>query len=86
MSIYALVRFPVNWWIIFCFFGWAISCMICTAFRGFAGLIVFRFILGAFEASISPCMMIIVSMWWTRREQPLRNWSVHLDLWLSRHS
>jgi hypothetical protein len=56
LSIYALVRFPVNRWITFCFFGWSISCMICAAFDNFAGLVVFRFILGAFESSISPCM------------------------------
>jgi MFS family permease len=37
-----------------------------------------RFILGAFEASIAPSMLIIVSMWWTRREQPLRN-----NIWYS---
>lgn len=73
VSIYALVKFPVNWWIVFCFFGWATSCMICAAFTSFTGLIIFRFVLGAFEASISPCMMLIVSQWWTRREQPLRN-------------
>jgi MFS family permease len=30
--------------------------MICAAFDNFAGLVVFRFILGAFESSISPCM------------------------------
>jgi MFS family permease len=48
------------------------------AFTEFAGLAVFRFILGAFEASISPSMLIVVSMWWTRREQPLRN-----NIWYS---
>jgi MFS family permease len=37
-----------------------------------------RFILGAFEASIAPSMLVIVAMWWTRREQPLRN-----NLWYS---
>ena len=63
LSIYALVRFPVNRWITFCFFGWAISCMICAAFDNFAGLLVFRFILGAFEASISPCMSTLSSTW-----------------------
>lgn len=47
--------------------------MISAAFTSFPGLLVFRMILGAFEASISPSMMIIVAMWWTRREQPLRN-------------
>jgi MFS family permease len=52
--------------------------MILAAFKSFPGLLVFRFVLGAFEASIAPTMMIIVSGWWTRREQPLRN-----NLWYS---
>ena len=73
VSVWALVRLPVNYWILACFFGWGASCMICAAFTSFPGLLVFRFILGACEASISPSMLIIVSMWWTRREQPLRN-------------
>jgi MFS family permease len=49
-----------------------------SAFTSFAGLAVFRFILGAFEASIAPSMLVMVSMWWTRREQPLRN-----NIWYS---
>ena len=28
LSIYALVKFRVNRWICFCFFGWGASCMI----------------------------------------------------------
>jgi MFS family permease len=78
LSVYALVRFPVNYWICFCFLGWGASCCIMAAFTSFPGLLVFRFILGAFEASIAPSMLIIVAMWWTRREQPLRN-----NIWYS---
>ncbi|WWC88220.1 uncharacterized protein L201_003125 [Kwoniella dendrophila CBS 6074] len=78
LSIYALVKFPVNYWICTCFFGWGASLCIMSAFKSFAGLAAFRFILGAFEASISPSMLVVVSMWWTRREQPLRN-----NLWYS---
>ncbi|RSH80114.1 hypothetical protein EHS25_007316 [Saitozyma podzolica] len=78
LSVYALVKFPVNRWICFCFFGWGASLCIMSAFTSFAGLAVWRFILGAFEASIAPSMLVIVSMWWTRREQPLRN-----NIWYS---
>lgn len=49
---YALVKFPVNYWVCFCFFGWGAACMISAAFTSFPGLLVFRFILGAFEASM----------------------------------
>jgi hypothetical protein len=48
--------------------------MICAAFDNFAGLVVFRFILGAFESSISPCM----STFFCRPE-------VQLELILSDH-
>lgn len=37
-----------------------------------------RFFLGAFEASIAPSMIIVTSMWWTRREQALRT-----NIWYS---
>ena len=49
-----------------------------SAMRSFAGIAVFRFIMGAFEASIAPSMLVVVAMWWTRREQPLRN-----NIWYS---
>ena len=78
LSVYALVVFPVNLWISFCFFCWGASLCIMTAFTSFAGLAAFRFILGGFEASIAPSMLVVVAMWWTRREQPLRN-----NIWYS---
>ncbi|KXJ87366.1 MFS transporter [Microdochium bolleyi] len=56
------------------------ACVICwgavlagtAAANNFAGLAACRFLLGAFEAAITPCFMMIVSMWYTRDEQPLR--------------
>ncbi|ORY33755.1 allantoate permease [Naematelia encephala] len=78
LSVYALVRFPVNIWISTCFFLWGTSLCIMTAMKSFAGLATMRFILGGFEASIAPSMLIVVAMWWTRREQPLRN-----NIWYS---
>ena len=38
------------------FFGWGASLCIMSAFTSFTGIAIFRFILGAFEASISPSM------------------------------
>jgi hypothetical protein len=40
----------------FQFFGWGSSLCIMSAFTSFTGIAIFRFILGAFEASISPSM------------------------------
>ncbi|KAJ1323285.1 MFS transporter ACS family allantoate permease [Microdochium nivale] len=56
------------------------ACVICwgsvlagtAAANNFAGLAACRFLLGTFESSITPCFMMIVSMWYTRDEQPLR--------------
>ncbi|WOO82425.1 putative transporter [Vanrija pseudolonga] len=78
LSVYALVRFPVDLWISGCFLAWGACLCIMTAMTNFTGLAIMRFFLGGFEASIAPSMLIVVSMWWTRREQPLRN-----NIWYS---
>lgn len=50
------------------------SALLCchVAAKNYAGILVLRFLLGMFEASISPAIMTIVSMFYTRSEQPLR--------------
>ena len=73
ISVYALVKVPVNIWICGCFTAWSIALILMTAMKGFAGLAVMRFLLGGFEASIAPSMLVVTSMWWTRREQVFRN-------------
>ncbi|KAL7420650.1 hypothetical protein Q5752_004601 [Cryptotrichosporon argae] len=78
LSVYALVRFPVNYWISGCFLAWGSSLCIMAGMKNFAGLAVMRFFLGGFEASIAPSMLILTAMYWTRREQPLRN-----NIWYS---
>ncbi|TIC89968.1 putative transporter [Colletotrichum higginsianum] len=55
--------FVVSW-------GTVLTCT--AASHSFAGLAVCRFLLGAFEAVITPCFMMIVSMWYTRAEAPMR--------------
>lgn len=53
-------------------FCWSIV-LICHIWaKNYAGLLVLRFILGMFEASISPSIMAIVSMFYKRSEQPTR--------------
>lgn len=48
VSVWALVKLPVNLWIGICFFGWGASCMILAACKNFASLLVMRFLLGKF--------------------------------------
>lgn len=51
---------------------WSILLCCHVAAKNYAGILVLRFLLGMFEASISPAIMMIVSMFYTRSEQPLR--------------
>lgn len=51
---------------------WAAILMCHAACHNFTGLMITRFFLGAFEASIAPGFSLITGMWYTRRQQPLR--------------
>ncbi|KAF2134682.1 allantoin permease [Dothidotthia symphoricarpi CBS 119687] len=51
---------------------WSVLLCCHVVARNYAGILVLRFLLGMFEASISPAIMNIVSMFYTREEQPLR--------------
>ncbi|KAK7567333.1 putative MFS transporter [Phyllosticta citricarpa] len=52
--------------------GWASVLMLTAACESFGTIAVCRFFLGCFEAPITPCFMLIVSMWYTRDQQPFR--------------
>ncbi|KAL4790326.1 major facilitator superfamily domain-containing protein [Aspergillus venezuelensis] len=52
--------------------AWGAMLMITAACNSFAGIATCRFLLGAFEAPITNCFMMIVGMWYTRAEQPFR--------------
>ncbi|KAI4762473.1 MFS general substrate transporter [Aureobasidium sp. EXF-3400] len=51
---------------------WGCVLMLTAACSNFTGLAICRFILGCLEAPITPCFMLIVGMWFTRKEQPAR--------------
>lgn len=53
-------------------FIWAILLICHIAAKNYGGILILRFLLGMFEASISPAIMSICSMWYSRAEQPLR--------------
>ncbi|KAJ5764914.1 hypothetical protein N7520_004473 [Penicillium odoratum] len=52
--------------------AWGAMLMITAACTSFTGMGICRFLLGIFEAPITPCFMMIVSMWYTRSQQPFR--------------
>ncbi|KAH6999471.1 major facilitator superfamily transporter [Ilyonectria destructans] len=55
-----------------CVFSWGCVLMITAACSNFGGLAACRFFLGVFEAPITTCFMMMVSMWYIRSEQPFR--------------
>src|SRR5690242_11717692 len=69
---YLIQRLPVSKYTGTMILTWSILLCCHVAARNYAGILVLRFLLGMFEASISPAIMNIVSMFYTRSEQPLR--------------
>jgi predicted MFS family arabinose efflux permease len=69
---YLIQRLPVSKYTGAMIFTWSILLCCHVAAKNYAGMLVLRFLLGMFEASISPAIMNIVSMFYTRDEQPLR--------------
>ncbi|KAK5109880.1 hypothetical protein LTR62_006487 [Meristemomyces frigidus] len=53
-------------------FIWSVLLVSHVGAKNYAGILVLRFLLGCFEAGISPSIMNIVAMWYTRAEQPWR--------------
>ncbi|POR39778.1 Putative transporter [Tolypocladium paradoxum] len=70
---YSLVRFPVGKFSATMVFCWGAVLCGMTAASNFAGLMVTRLLLGAFEASVAPTFIAIVQMWYRRTEQTTRN-------------
>lgn len=68
----ALVKLPISKFTSAMVLGWGLTLMCMTKAKNFESLLVARFFLGAFEASIGPSFLAITQMWWRRREQTLR--------------
>jgi MFS family permease len=67
-----LVKLPIGKFTSFMVLFWGVTLAIMAAANNFASLLIARFFLGAFEASIAPSFVAITQMFWRRREQPLR--------------
>jgi MFS family permease len=55
-----------------CVIAWGSVLMLTAAGSNFGSLASCRFFLGVFEAPITTCFMMIVSMWYMREQQPFR--------------
>lgn len=69
---WALVKLPIGKFTSAMVLGWGLTLTCMTKAKDFKGLLIARFFLGAFEASIGPSFLAITQMWWRRREQTLR--------------
>jgi predicted MFS family arabinose efflux permease len=52
--------------------GWGIILITTPACTNFAGIAANRFLLGVLEATVNPGFVMIIGMWYTSSEQPLR--------------
>ncbi|KAG7405078.1 putative transporter [Fusarium oxysporum f. sp. rapae] len=59
-------------------FLWGLTACTTAFTKGFTTLCINRVFLGVFESCMSPILMILISQYWTREEQPLRT-----SLWWS---
>jgi hypothetical protein len=65
-------RLPVGKFLGFTGISWGIILMTTPACTSFAGIAVNRFMLGLVEAAVNPGFVLVMSMWYTAKEQPLR--------------
>nr|XP_018261920.1 allantoate transporter [Kwoniella dejecticola CBS 10117]OBR84078.1 allantoate transporter [Kwoniella dejecticola CBS 10117] len=71
-SSYALIAFPIKYWVTFNMLAWSIVTVCTGAAKNFTGLVICRLLLGIFEATILPSFIFLTQMWYTRREQSFR--------------
>lgn len=69
---FLLQRLPVGKYLGFNIFLWGVLLMCQAACNSFETLTVLRVLGGAAEAASDPSFMLITSMWYTRRQQPVR--------------
>ncbi|KAK3074547.1 hypothetical protein LTR53_002901 [Teratosphaeriaceae sp. CCFEE 6253] len=69
---YALQRLPTAKFIGGTILKWGTLVITTPACKSFAGIAANRFLLGASEAVVNPGFVLVLSMWWTGAEQPIR--------------
>jgi MFS family permease len=69
---YLLQRLPIAKVISITTIIWGVILITTPACTNFAGIAANRFLLGFFEAVVNPGFVLIMSIWYTTSEQPLR--------------
>jgi MFS family permease len=65
-------RFPAQKVLSINIFLWGFTVIIMTQARTYSSALVVRFIMGLFEAAVTPGLTLMTGFWYTRREIPLR--------------
>ncbi|KAK9770817.1 putative Major facilitator superfamily (MFS) profile domain-containing protein [Seiridium cardinale] len=65
-------RFPVAKFLAIMAMGWALMTLLMAACHNAQGLMALRFFMGMTEAPALPGLTLMTSMWYTKKEQPLR--------------
>ncbi|RDW84312.1 MFS allantoate transporter-like protein [Coleophoma cylindrospora] len=73
-----LQRLPLAKYSSACIILWGLTLCCMAATKNFAGAVAVRFLLGVFEAAVSPGFALFTSQWYTRAEQGLR-----VGIWFS---
>ncbi|ETS73441.1 hypothetical protein PFICI_15046 [Pestalotiopsis fici W106-1] len=68
-----LQRFPVGRCLALACIGWGGAVALVAAAPNFGVLMFIRFLMGTTESFVFPAMTIMVGMWYTKKEQPLRS-------------
>ncbi|KAK7515006.1 major facilitator superfamily domain-containing protein [Phyllosticta citriasiana] len=69
---YIMQSFPIGKFLSLITFGWGLILITTPACYNFAGIAVNRFMLGLVEAAINPGFVLVMGLWYTSAEQPLR--------------
>lgn len=70
--LWLLTKVPIGKYVGAMLFCWGACLCGMAGCKSFAGLAAVRFLLGMFEASILPSFMVMTSVWFSRKEQPIR--------------
>lgn len=65
-------RFPAQKVMAISVFLWGLMVIIMTQSRDYSSALAVRFIMGVFEAAVTPGLTLMTGFWYTRREIPLR--------------
>lgn len=69
---YLMQRFPTAKYLGIMVMCWGVMVACTSACNSYGSLVTVRFLLGAFESTISPSLILMTSMWYKRKEQPIR--------------